>query len=296
MLVAPHQFATPVYASIRPHLNLWGIGFVLAGVGLLALIGFPPGRSIRIGVHLFSGAASDPGFGFCTGRRSSPRGLLRCPGAGPTGLAAFVPGRRFADLAYAGRDLHIITVGAAATLIGASMLALPDQFGASYDAIRSILPLYGIAFLASGALLLYTQFSIPSPALTFWVADLAAAATLIAFMIQTAIPRSAWTGIVLFGASAVRAAGHSLAGAAARATGGHVASRSHRVGIVCCRNAATGYSRLVVRASGRSGCRAGDGGPGAAPGHRRGARAGMVARRELKRRIGDTNCAVDRGG
>src|SRR4029077_19112208 len=57
MLVAPHQFATPVYAAIRPQLNLWGIGFVVAGLGLLGLIAFSPGRGIRIAVDLFAGGA-----------------------------------------------------------------------------------------------------------------------------------------------------------------------------------------------------------------------------------------------
>jgi signal transduction histidine kinase len=202
MLVAPHQFGTPVYASIRPHLVLWGIGFVTAGVGLLGLIGFSPGRAVRITVHLFGGGALlILGLGF-----AAEGGIVRAVFYGVLGLAtafaAFVP---FANRrpTQRSRDLHIITVGAATALIGVSMLAVPGQFGTSFDAIRSLLPAYGLAFFASGSLLLYTQFSVPSHAATFWVADLAAAATLLAFMLQTAIPVTDWMAVVLYGASAI---------------------------------------------------------------------------------------------
>jgi signal transduction histidine kinase len=202
MLVAPHQFETPVYASVRPYLAEWGIGLVVAGVGLLGLIGFSPGRGVRIAVDLFSGSALlFLAFGFAV--EGGVAGAVFYGVLGfATALAAFVP-VAVRSPTQRSRDLHIITVGAAAALIGISMLGFPDQFGQSYASIRPLLPAYGIAFLASGALLLYTQFSIPSPTRTFWVADLLAATTLIAFMSQTAVPRGSWTGIVLYGASAV---------------------------------------------------------------------------------------------
>src|SRR5579859_1911288 len=201
MLVAPHQFSTQVYAFIRPQLNLWGIGLVLAGVGLLALFGFSPGRGIRLGVDLFGGGALlILGFGFA--KEGGVAGAVFYGVLGlATVLAAVVPAAARRHSA-AGRDLHVITVAAAAALIGVSMLVLPDRFGASYDSVRSTLPLFGIALLGSGALLLYTQFSVPSPPITFWVADIAAAATLIAYMLQTAVPKGSWTGVVLYGASA----------------------------------------------------------------------------------------------
>jgi signal transduction histidine kinase len=202
MLIAPHQFLTPVYASIRPNLTVWGIGLLLAGVGLLGLIGFSPGRPIRMAVDLFSGGALlILGLGFAT-----EGGIAGAVFYGVLGLAiafaAFVP-TAVRRPTHRSRDLHIITVGLASALIGVSMLVVPGQFGATYETIRSALPGFGLAFLGSGALLLYTQFSIASPPRIFWVADVAAAATLIAFMMQTAVPRGAWTGIVLYGASAI---------------------------------------------------------------------------------------------
>jgi len=202
MLVAPHQFATPVYVSIRPQLALWGIGFVMAGVGLLGLIGFSPSRAIRTGVHLFAGGALlTLGFGYL--REGAVAGAIFYGVLGLATAFATVVSTDVRRPSLRSRDLLIITVGAATTLIGLSMLSVPNQFGPSYDTVRSALPLYGIAFFASGALLLYTQFSVPSPARTFWIADLGAAATLVAYMAQTAIPNGSWTGVVLYGASAV---------------------------------------------------------------------------------------------
>ena len=36
MLIAPHQFAGPSFAVLRPWLTEWGAAFVAAGVGLIA--------------------------------------------------------------------------------------------------------------------------------------------------------------------------------------------------------------------------------------------------------------------
>ena len=264
MLVAPHQFATPVYASIRPHLNLWGIGFVLAGVGLLGLIGFSPGRGIRIAVDLFGGGALlILGFGFA--REGGVAGAVFYGVLGlATVFAAFVPTTVRRHSARS-RDLHIITVGAAATLIGASMLALPDQFGASYDAIRSTLPLFGIAFLASGAAAVHA-IQCPEPA--DHLLGRRSRGRRDAHCLHAADRDT--QGVLDRGRAlrrvSRRAAGYSMAGAAARATGGHLASRAHRPGAVRGRNVATDHGRVAVRSARRSG--RGCSSHGAAPGHR----------------------------
>src|ERR1700730_13993334 len=109
MLVAPHQFSTAVYASIRPQLNLWGIGFVLAGMGLLGLIGFSPGRGIRIAVDLFGGGVLlILGFGFA--REGGAAGAVFYGVLGlATVFAAFLPTTIRRHSARS-RDPHIITV------------------------------------------------------------------------------------------------------------------------------------------------------------------------------------------
>src|ERR1700681_2097482 len=112
MLVAPHLFTTPVYAAIRPHLGLWGIAFVVAGAGLLGLVGFSPSRASRLAVHLFAGSALlILGIGFVV-----EGGIVRAVFYSVLGLAtavaAFVPGG--SGRATSGsRDLHVITIGAA---------------------------------------------------------------------------------------------------------------------------------------------------------------------------------------
>jgi hypothetical protein len=79
-----------------------------------------------------------------------------------TVLAGFSGGLR--PLGDGQRDLLELAVGVSAALIGASMMALPDQFGAStYDQVRPALPWYGCAFLATGSLLLVGQWRMDVP-------------------------------------------------------------------------------------------------------------------------------------
>ncbi|MBI3978028.1 MAG: hypothetical protein HY331_07575, partial [Chloroflexi bacterium] len=56
MLIAPHQFSSPIYAAIWPQLPWWGAVFLVAGVALPSVATFAPHRSLTIAVHLFVGA------------------------------------------------------------------------------------------------------------------------------------------------------------------------------------------------------------------------------------------------
>src|SRR3989442_10195590 len=52
MLTVPHRFWGPAYTAVLPDLALWGLGFVAAGGGLLAVAGLPPRRGLVFAAHL----------------------------------------------------------------------------------------------------------------------------------------------------------------------------------------------------------------------------------------------------
>src|SRR5205807_9721777 len=51
MLVAPLQFASSAYTPLRPQLAWWGAGFIVAGVGLVAVAVLQPRRRFTIVAH-----------------------------------------------------------------------------------------------------------------------------------------------------------------------------------------------------------------------------------------------------
>src|SRR5713226_6043827 len=55
MLVEPFQFGAPGYAPLRPYLAWWGIGFVLAGMSLLAVAALAPRFRFMFLAHLWAG-------------------------------------------------------------------------------------------------------------------------------------------------------------------------------------------------------------------------------------------------
>ena len=57
MLVAPHQFGSPAYATLRPLLPWWGAAFLLGGTGLLLVAALDLGRLLAVVAHVFVGAA-----------------------------------------------------------------------------------------------------------------------------------------------------------------------------------------------------------------------------------------------
>ena len=56
MLVAPHQFSWPAFAWLQGQLTLWGVGFLAAGLGLLAVVSLAPGFGAVVLIHLWAGS------------------------------------------------------------------------------------------------------------------------------------------------------------------------------------------------------------------------------------------------
>src|SRR5258708_14460397 len=56
MQMEPFQFGAPGYDPLRPYLVWWGIGFVLAGMSLLAVAALAPRFRFMFLAHLWAGA------------------------------------------------------------------------------------------------------------------------------------------------------------------------------------------------------------------------------------------------
>ena len=67
------------------------------------------------------------------------------------------------------------------------------------DWIRPFLPLYGVAFLTSGAALVYAQLRPNLPSVAWWGVHLYAAAVLFAFLVVLPLPSHEWLDVAYYG-------------------------------------------------------------------------------------------------
>ncbi len=148
MLVEPHQFGSPVYKVIQPHLQLWGGLVLAAGAALLCVPAIGTRTILSIALHVLAGAVLvllAVGFGVAeTWTGAAVYGVL---GLG-TAVAAMVP---VLGSGWWGRgDLLALATGTIGLAIGLLLLLASGQFNIPfYDPIRADLAEYGVAFVAS---------------------------------------------------------------------------------------------------------------------------------------------------
>jgi PAS domain S-box-containing protein len=174
----------------------------MTGSALLAVTTLATLGSVARGVHTCAGLAL-LGLALGFARTGNWTGLVFYSVLGAaTMLAGFRPPAEQPYLVPP-RELLDLAAGSAAALIGASLLLLPEQFGAaSYDPIRSVLPAFGMAFLASGGLLLIAQVRL-AERWWRWVAHVTAAATFFGFAVAVAWPQHALTGVLLYAGTGI---------------------------------------------------------------------------------------------
>jgi signal transduction histidine kinase len=194
MLVAPHQFAAPVYATLRGFGAAWAVAALAAGVGLLSAATLRTRRSLRLLTHglaslvLLALAAALAVAGAWTGLivyvvlaagLLTPAGLRGRPPLHPRG------------------DLLALAMGLSSALIGAMLAALPGHFHEPWSNFGTALRPLGLALVVTGLPVCYVQLR-PAPRWLLWTAHLAAGAGLVALGILAASPPPAWTGIAIF--------------------------------------------------------------------------------------------------
>ena len=196
MLVEPHQFGSPVYKVIQPHLPLWGAAFLAAGAALLCVGALAPRAVVSVGIQVAAGGvllllAS----GFVAGAAWTAVAAYGALGLG-TLMAAILPvlGRG----SWGRGDLLALVTGAVGLVIGLLMLLAPGQFGVStYDAIRSDLANYGAAFVIGGLGLIAVELLPVRSNAIGRIVHVVEGAVFLVFMVRVAWP--APTGVALYG-------------------------------------------------------------------------------------------------
>ncbi|HVR07038.1 MAG TPA: sensor histidine kinase [Thermoanaerobaculia bacterium] len=194
MLVAPHQFAGPVYEPLRRLGVAWAIAALAAGGGLLSAATLRTRRGVRLLIHglaslvLLALAASLAAAGAWSGLIAymvlagcllTPAALRGRPARHPAG------------------DLLALTMGLISILMGAMLALLPGLFHGPTSRFSSAPRPLGLLLLVSGLPICYVQLR-TVPRWLLWAAHLAAGAGLVTLGVLAASPPPAWTGIALF--------------------------------------------------------------------------------------------------
>ncbi|GAB4209996.1 MAG: hypothetical protein OHK0022_42140 [Roseiflexaceae bacterium] len=206
MLIVPHQFSSPAFRIIRPHLPWAGSMYLLAGMLLLTVTALCSRRPWQLAAHAAAGGVllfhSALLFGSGTWSGWPPYLVL---GLG-TLATALVPAGPREQPGEAG-DLLALLVGLCSTSNGLVMLTMPEQFQLSiYDLVRPWLFWFGLAFLGCGLLLVAVQLW---PGRSVWLrrgVHLLLACTFLGYMSLVSVPNRGITGIVFYGGFGVMVA------------------------------------------------------------------------------------------
>lgn len=199
MLVAPHQFSWPAFEWLQNQLTGWGIGFLVAGVGLFAVVTLAPGFRLVVLAHLWAGGlllVLAAGFVRAGAWSETPPYLVLGLGTAVAPLLARSASRR--------RWLHgeafALFVGLGALLSGLIMLASPLGFAAPrYDLARPFLSWFGLAFVVSAALLCLSQTTRLIPPSIGRFVPVMLGSVFLLFGAMISIPLHDWTGGIFHG-------------------------------------------------------------------------------------------------
>src|SRR5579864_6069740 len=200
MITVPEQFDTPAYAAFVPHLTGWGLAFLVAGNGLLAVAIFSPRRTLTIVGHLLAaGVVLALARGFTVPGIWTATCQYAVLGLG-TAIAPFIRGPGGPEEWRGGRHLFGLLMGLGAMASGLMFWGFPRQFLAPfYDVVRPHLALYGLIFVGGGGALVFAQL----PQLPRWATRVlypVGGGALLVSLATTALPARYWTGIVYGGA------------------------------------------------------------------------------------------------
>jgi len=197
MLVAPHLFSGPIYATLRPHIAWWGSGFLLSGVILLSVAVLKSPVRLRVLAHLLAGAIVVALAGGLIGITTTGGVTWIVLGAS-TAVAAFIPYAR-GDLDQRALQLLALVAATDALLMGLTMLFYGAQYEPpAFDPVRPAVPWVASLLLVAGLALLAAQARRNVPELAFKGAHLLLSAAFLAYILFISLPLRAWTGVAIY--------------------------------------------------------------------------------------------------
>jgi signal transduction histidine kinase len=199
MLIAPHQFAGPSFAPLRPWITAWGAAFFIAGASLVTTSAVGLRGPFAVG-SCISGALALVVLAFSF--------LMTGGWTGVTvytifGLAALLSA--LADQSSSpneeGIDLFVLAAAVAGIANGLLLLLTPGAppGGPYAELIGSARGWNGLLLLLGGAGVLVTRLR--SRTSRFWrgLPQIVLGVAFLAWMLSSSIPQHLWTGILFYG-------------------------------------------------------------------------------------------------
>ncbi|HXT21169.1 MAG TPA: hypothetical protein VN923_10490, partial [Thermoanaerobaculia bacterium] len=193
ILVAPHRFSAPLFATATGLRQAWGAAALLAGVALLAVAALRPTRPfVALGHALAAVAllALAAAFALSSIWIGTFAYVVLAAGAALGALPSMeLPDRR-------PHDLFAAVIAAVATFNGVVLIAVPSATRAAYfGPARPLLPVLGALFLVGGIALGLAQLRQKPPRPLVVTGHLLAALSFAVFGLFVSARQQAWTAL-----------------------------------------------------------------------------------------------------
>ena len=201
LLIVPHHLSNPTYALIARHPTVWGIGFLLSGLGLLAVDVLPARRPLLLALHLLVGAAwLLLAFGFLI-----TKGWIGMAAWGVFGLGIavepFLSVHRAGAAVLGSASPFSVLNALTASLLGVAMFVtlITHDLGPFFSPVRKPMLFAATSMVVAGPLLLYALRRRPArPWPWFWGAHLLVGGFYLLYGVGLSWRVQAWTGVVLY--------------------------------------------------------------------------------------------------
>ena len=209
LLIAPHHLLNPGQAVSALHHDFAGLGLVMAGVLLLMVETFQPGRRISIWVHAIAVVVLSHLTWMFAVTGAWPGVLIFVPIVIITAAAPFLERRRTVnDTATApdrlapSVDLLTVALASIAIVAGLIIIGLPSQIIQVSDySSESLRLLVGFSFIASSTMVIAAELTGHGRSRLARFAQLVLATLALWRLVVGAMPMSNWTGVAVLGAT-----------------------------------------------------------------------------------------------
>ena len=198
MLIAPHQFAGPSFAPLRPWLTGWGATFVAVGIGLIATSALGTRGTLAIASSVSAAiAVLVLALSF----------LLSGGWTGVVVYSVFGLAMLLSPLLDQSSnpdeesiDLFVLVAALAAVVNGLVLLVIPGPRSSPiYDAVHWPISPFSTLFLLGGIGVLVTRLGAPGPPFARNVTQVVLGVAFLTWLLGSSIPNRIWTGILFYG-------------------------------------------------------------------------------------------------